>query len=141
VQIYAWFRRDAWQLKMRFLATVMLFLLCTSCATSTIDYKTKMCTTIVTCGPTADCAALLYNKASAIMSEAEQHHKHKMFALAESKYYEAAHLLRCADKKLSASQLEDFDDWKTANLFGLERLIKEALIKCDRLARNCKWRM
>jgi hypothetical protein len=120
------------------LLAVALF--CLSCATTSSSYDSEKCAEWTQCGETAECAAHLYNRASAIMSEADQHARNHLYMTASSSYRKAAHMLRCADAKLAEAQLRDFDDWQVANTFGLGKRIKEAIAECDRLSSQNQWR-
>ena len=124
---------------MRIIFFTFITLLCFSCATTRASYNSETCLEWAQCGETAECAALLYNRASAIMSEADQHLKNRMSSAASSSYRKAAHMLRCADAKLVEAQLRDFDDWKIANTFGLSDQIKSAIARCERLANSSQW--
>jgi hypothetical protein len=94
----------------------------------------------VKCGPTADCAALLYNKASAVMSASAQLATRKLYVSAATGYRQAACMLKCARTKLAEAQLNDFRDWQVANTFGLRNRIEEAINTCDRLSSAYEWR-
>ena len=92
------------------------------------------------CGPTANCAALLYNRASAAMDESERLARRHLYIAASSGYREASCMLKHARVKLSAAQLSNFQDWKIANTFGLNDRIEEAIVMCDRLTRTYEWK-
>jgi len=124
-------------MKVILLSIITLFL--TACA-STGLYNSKTCSNWIQCDDTADCAALLYNRATSIMSESQQLAKNKLFISAGEGYRTAALMLRCANAKLAAAQLNNFEDWKMANIFGLGDNIKKAINKCDRRARSYQWR-
>ena len=120
------------------LSIVTLFSL--ACASTPIIYGSKTCVEWHHCGATADCAAHLYNKASAVMSHGRQLVKNGLYNSAVLEYQRAAHMLRCADAKLTEAQLNDFEDWKVANVFGLGKKIKQAIKECDQQADRNKWR-
>lgn len=92
------------------------------------------------CGETAECAAHLYNRASAVMSEAEQLSRKGLHVSATASYQRASHMLKCADAKLTEAQLNDFEDWKVANVLGLGNRIKDAIQECNRLSAHSRWR-
>ena len=91
------------------------------------------------CGATADCAALLYNKARAVMSESEQHAKHRLYLAARVSYYHALCLLNEAKARLNYAKTKDFDDWKTAQVFGLGNNIQESIHECNKYIDRYRW--
>ena len=74
------------------------------------------------------------------MSEGEQLARKGLHTSAAADYRRAAHMLRCADAKLSEAQLNDFEDWKVANVLGLGARIKDAIRECDRAASSAQWK-
>jgi hypothetical protein len=113
-----------------------------SCVSSINPYGPVSCATWENeeCGPTAECAALLYNRAQSHMSVARQLAKNGLFMSSAMEYRHAICLLNNADIRLRESKLQDFDDWQVAVTFGLERKIKESIKQCDMFINMYRWR-
>ncbi len=112
------------------------------CAVSIDPYGPVICTTWENkpCGPTADCAALLYNKATALMSTGRQLAKNGLYMASATEYQHAVCLLKEAAARLKEAKTQDFDDWKVAVMFGLEKRIQESIDQCGMFISRYQWR-
>ena len=111
-----------------------------SCAPTAVVLPDSPCTKWASCGDTTDCAALLYNRANAAMSQGRQLEKNKLHREAEFEFRKAARLMRCAEIKLALARTTNFADWQVANELELGEKIKSAIIECERRANNNMWR-
>ena len=127
---------------LKILAIMLVLLSMYSCALSINPYGPISCSTWENknCGATADCADLLYNKATALMIEGQQVAHNEFYMTASVKYRQAACLLKEARIRLVEAKLQDFDDWQVAVTLGLERKIKESIKQCDMFINIYRWR-
>lgn len=88
----------------------------------------------------SDCAAALYNASAAFIEAGEDLEQRSLYLSATVEYMQALTRLSEAEIRLKRAKTTNYEDWKVAVLFGLEKKIKERIENCQRKINLLKWR-
>ena len=88
----------------------------------------------------AECAAALYNASGSFIEEGKKLYNKKLYLSAKLAYIQAMTRLSEAEIRLNKAKADNYEDWKIAVLFGLEKKIKDRIKFCQKQIYLLKWK-